>query len=79
MTVSRNVAPEQLGVLTIGHTSAGSVRNAVASKATLLATVRTVDPRVQNIMRRRINEVAEGISHAYGCKCHVDYTIQYPA
>ncbi|TPX30251.1 hypothetical protein SeMB42_g07947 [Synchytrium endobioticum] len=76
--VSRNVAPDQLGVLSIGHTSAGSVRNAVASQAKLLGTVRTVDPTVQKIMQKRINEIADGISHAYGCKCHVDYTNQYP-
>ncbi|TPX35742.1 hypothetical protein SmJEL517_g01950 [Synchytrium microbalum] len=77
--VSRNVAPDQLGVLTIGHVSAGSVRNAVASKATLLATVRTVDAKVQSIMKKRITEVAEGVAHAHGCKCQVDYTVQYPA
>ena len=76
--VARNVDPLKSAVVSICSFHAGSAHNVIPATATLAGTVRTLDPKVRDMVERRITEVAEGTARAYGATAAVDYRRNYP-
>lgn len=76
--VSRSVNPNDSAVLTITQVHAGSSYNVVPDTCSLKGTVRTYDRHVQQLIRRRLTEIVEGIACAAGAKGAVDYIEGYP-
>lgn len=79
--VSRNVKAMDNAVVSLcsmqaGHPSAMSV---VPGSATLVGTVRTFKPEVQNLIERRLHELCPAIAQAFGASATVKYERIYPA
>lgn len=77
--VSRNVDPLRSAVLTVGAITGGTIFNIIPCDATLMGTVRTFDPMVQNLMEKRIREVVAGTCATFGASAEIRYDRGYPA
>ncbi len=77
--VARNVDPIQPAVITVGSLHAGHAANVIPDTATLDGTVRTLDKGVQDLIVRRIGEVARGIAAAMEATITYEYTCGVPA
>ncbi len=77
--VSRNVDPIEPAVVTIGSLHAGHAANVIPDTATLVGTVRTLNPDIQELIVRRLEEVANGVCESMGATAHFEYTYGVPA
>ena len=66
--VSRNVSPLESAVLTLGKIEGGRARNIICDRVTMEGTLRTANKTLRGMMIRRIEETAEGIGRAMGCR-----------
>ena len=76
--VSRNVDPTKPAVLTFGAVHGGTTNNIIPGEVKLTGTVRTLDPKVQALMKKRIREVVEGTCAAFGASAEIEYEDGYP-
>jgi amidohydrolase len=76
--VARNVDPLEAAVISVCSFKAGDTYNVIPQTATLLGTVRTLKPAVQDLCEARIKEVSEGVAAAFGAVATVHYTRGYP-
>jgi amidohydrolase len=76
--VARNVDPLEAAVISVCSFKAGDTYNVIPQTATLLGTVRTLKPAVQDLCEARIKEVSEGVAAAFGAVSTVHYTRGYP-
>ncbi|HEY6547395.1 MAG TPA: amidohydrolase [Vicinamibacteria bacterium] len=76
---SRSTPPLAASVVTIGMFRGGQRRNIIPAEVELQGTVRTYDPKVQDTIERRMREILEGITKAYGASYTLEYNRQYPA
>ncbi len=77
--VSRNVDPIEPAVVTVGSLHAGHAANVIPDTAQILGTVRTLNPDIQSLIVRRIDEIATGVCAAMGASATFDYTYGVPA
>jgi amidohydrolase len=76
--VSREVAPLESAVITIGTLHAGSVPNVIPSSATFGGSVRAFNQQVREMLAQRIEASVVGMSRAMGGDARVDYQFGYP-
>ena len=76
--VSRNVAPLEMGVVTVGAFHAGDAPNVIPGEATLKLTVRAYKPNVRDLLEQRITEIAQTQAAVYGASALVQYQRRYP-
>jgi amidohydrolase len=76
---SRSTPPLSASVVTVGMFRGGQRRNIIPAEVELQGTVRTYDPKVQDTIERRMREILEGITKAYGASYTLEYNRQYPA
>jgi amidohydrolase len=76
--VSRETAPMQPAVVTVGAIHAGDAHNVIPGEATIRGTVRTYDPELRQRMSERLRELVEGIARAMRAEAKVEYTFGYP-
>ena len=76
--VSRNVAPLQMAVITVGAFQAGVANNVIPQHATLKLSVRALDRGVRDLLRRRIVELVEAQAQSYGVQARVEFLPGYP-
>lgn len=77
--VSRSLPPRSPAVVTVGMFQAGSNFNIIAPRATLKGTVRTFSAEDRELVKRRMAELAQHVSQAYGASVHIDYQDGYPS
>lgn len=77
--ISRNVAPGEMAVITIGRFQSGKANNVIPETADLGATVRTTTDETRKLVAERIKTMVNDICHAYGAKANLDYIFSYPA
>jgi amidohydrolase len=83
--VSRNLNPEEVGVITVGSIQAGNAGNVIAETAELRGSIRSFSEDTRELLHRRIAEVASGIAAALGATAQatitrgVDPTVNAPA
>jgi hippurate hydrolase len=79
--VSRNVRAIDSAVISLCAMHAGDMGafSVVPGKATLVGTVRTFRPEVQDMVERRLHEVCSGVALGLGASVHVNYERIYPA
>src|SRR5579884_938652 len=77
--VSRETAPIQPAVVTVGAIHAGDANNVIPGEATILGTVRTYDPDLRQQLAERVKELSQGIAAAMRAKAEVEYTFGYPS
>lgn len=77
--VSRRVPPFNPAVVTFGTLHSGYRYNIIAKYAELTGTVRTFDKGTQDLIKKELEKLLEGISKATGCKYEFSYIKGYPA
>jgi len=77
--VSRNINPLESAVVTIGAFNAGSAFNIIADKATLIGTVRTFNPAVQDFIIEKMESIIKGVCDGAGATYIFKYERGYPA
>jgi amidohydrolase len=77
--VSRNVAPVDSAVITIGAIHGGDAFNVIPDHVSLKGTIRTFDRDLRRSMPERIRGLAEGIASGLGCTAEVVVTAGNPA
>ncbi len=79
--VSRNVRPVEGAVISLCGMQAGDLgaMSVVPGKATLVGTVRTFNPEVQDLVERRLHELCSAVALAFGATASVKYERIYPA
>ena len=76
--VSRNVDPLEAAVVSICMFHAGSTDNVIPQTAQLRGTARSLIPEVQELLEKRVPEIAETTAKLYGAKATVKYRRGYP-
>jgi amidohydrolase len=79
--VSRNVKAMDSAVISICAVQAGdaSAMSVVPDTATLVGTVRTFNPSVQDMVERRLHELCAAVAQGFGATATVKYERIYPA
>lgn len=77
--VSRNVAPGDWGVITVGMFRAGEVANVIPEKAELAATIRTIKETTRKLIAERVKAIIDNIVKANGASYNLDYVFSTPA
>ena len=77
--VSRNHRATDDLVVSITQIHAGTADNVIPGTAWIEGTVRTFDPSVQDMVERRLGEIAAGQAAAYGVGAACAYRRGYPA
>jgi hippurate hydrolase len=75
---SRNVDPVDSAVVSIGFMRAGSAYNVIPDELHIGGTVRTFRPEVQDLVERRIGEIARGAAALHGATAELSYRRGYP-
>lgn len=79
LPISREKQPTVPSLLTLGSFSAGSAANVIAETCTIKGTLRSFDKGECEMLTRRVFEISEHISRAYGCKAQVRVTSSCPS
>jgi hippurate hydrolase len=79
--VSRNVRAMDSAVISVCALQAGDpgAFSVIPGRATLVGTVRSFSPEVQNLLEQRIQAVCSGVALGLGATAHVHYERVYPA
>ena len=78
--VSRNVAAADTAVVSVGSIAGGDrgSPNIIPSRVTVTGTARSYNPKVRDLMERRLGEIAHAQAAAFGCSAEVIYERRYP-
>jgi amidohydrolase len=76
--VSREVAPKDPAVFTVGRFDAGTTFNVIPDQAKLMGTVRCFDPAVRKAMPERMERIVKGLGEALRVDYELDYHWSYP-
>lgn len=76
--VSRNVPPQEAGVITIGAFHAGSACNVIPDEAVLEVSLRATDPTVRDRLCRRFEEIARAQAASFGAEALIAWQVGYP-
>ncbi|WNQ12545.1 M20 family metallopeptidase [Paenibacillus aurantius] len=76
--VSRQVDPLDSAVVTIGKINGGHAVNAIASEVELLGTVRTLNPKLREQMRVKVEAIVKGVTEAFGAGYELELREGYP-
>lgn len=76
--VSREIAPLDSAVLTLGKISGGTAPNIIPSTVLCQGTCRTLTHTVRDSMADRISRIAENVAVGLGGSCEVSYIKQCP-
>ncbi|HEN8799866.1 amidohydrolase [Pseudomonas sp. CM25] len=76
--VSRNVPPSATAIITVGAFIAGDAANVIPGQAELRLSVRALDASVRQLLRQRIQALAEHHAQSYGASAEVSFGEGYP-
>lgn len=76
--ISRNAAPSDQAVVTIGTVNAGTATNIIPDTAEFTGTVRTVDEGIRAVIKERFHTLVKGIATAHGCEPTIRWEPGYP-
>jgi amidohydrolase len=76
--VSREIAPKDPAVFTVGSFHAGTTFNVIPDEAKLMGTVRCFDADVRKSMPERFERMLKGLSEAMRVECELHYKWSYP-
>lgn len=75
---SREVAPNETVVLTVGHISGGNTANSIPDLAFMRGTLRTLRDEVRQRAKKRLVEIAEKTAGALGGRAEVCFEAEMP-
>jgi amidohydrolase len=78
--VSRNVAATATAVISVGSVAGGDAAssNIIPAQVTITGTARSYEPKVRDLMEKRLTELAHAQASAFGCLAEVIYDRRYP-
>jgi amidohydrolase len=76
--VSREIAPKDPAVFTVGTFQAGSTFNVIPNEAEMQGTVRSFDSEVRAAMPQRMERILRGLGEAMRVECDLKYRFGYP-
>jgi amidohydrolase len=76
--VSRTIDPLDSAVISICEFHAGDTRNVIPQTAVLRGTVRTLTPKVKQLVGKRVREIVAGVAQITGAKIDLEYVSGYP-
>ena len=76
--VSRNIAPLDMAIITVGAIHAGEAPNVIPETAEMRLSVRALKPAVRDYLQERITAVASAQAAVFGARAQVDYQRRYP-
>ena len=76
--LTRNKKPVDSGVISVTMIHAGETTNVIANHCEIQGTVRTFSLEVLDLVERRMREIAEGVSAAFGASCSFEFERNYP-
>lgn len=76
--ISRRINPFDMGVVTIGSFDGAGSFNVIKDKVVLDGDVRAMSEKARGIIDEQIKNICEGLETAFGVKCVLDYTTDYP-
>ena len=77
--LAREISPMSELVITCGAFNAGDAGNAIPQTATMQGTIRVFDKKVEELAKKRIAEIADGIARTYRCKAETTFGRPSPA
>jgi amidohydrolase len=77
--VSRSINPLDSAVITIGKVSGGTAFNIIPDEAEILGTVRSLNQKVREELKSRMEQVTQGVAKSFGVDSHFDFQYGYPA
>ncbi|MBL0422751.1 amidohydrolase [Ramlibacter sp. AW1] len=79
--ISRNVRPTDGAVVSLCAMQAGDLHamSVIPNRATLVGTVRSFRPNVQDLLERRLTELCSAVALGFGATAVVNYERIYPA
>ncbi|MBF0563916.1 MAG: amidohydrolase [Nitrospirae bacterium] len=78
LILTRELDPLQPAVITIGEIKSGSVHNAIAEKAIMRGTIRTIDTHTRDRIVARLKDLAHALGGLYGATILVKHYSGYP-
>lgn len=75
--VARSVDPVHTAVLSCTDLRTDGARNAIPTNVTISGDTRSFDREVQQLLKRRIHEVSQGVAAAHGATVEVTYTHEF--
>ncbi len=76
--VTRNKKPIEAGVISVTMIHAGEATNVIPDACEIQGTVRCFSFETLDLIERRMREIAEGVSAAFGAGCEFEFTRNYP-
>jgi amidohydrolase len=77
--VSRSINPLDSAVITIGKVSGGTAFNIIPDETEILGTVRSLNQKVREELKSRMEQVTQGVAKSFGVDFHFDFQYGYPA
>lgn len=77
--VSRNVAPIESAVVTVGCFQGGFTSNVIPDSADMILTVRSFTQEVRDLLQKRIETLVRAQAESFGATVDIDYQRLYPA
>jgi amidohydrolase len=77
--VSRNVAPQDSAVVTVGMFQGGTATNIIPETSRIVGTIRTLLPETRVLLKKRLYEVMEKGAATFGCRAEIGWQDGYPA
>ncbi len=76
--VSREIAPRDPVVVTVGRFTSGTTFNVIPDEAVLEGTIRCFDSEIRKSMPGRLERIVQGLCAAYRVEYELEYHWQYP-
>ncbi|QTD45066.1 M20 aminoacylase family protein [Ottowia testudinis] len=76
--LTRNKKPVDAGVISVTMIHAGEATNVIPDSCEIQGTVRTFTFEVLDLIERRMKEISEGVSAAFGAECAFEFLRNYP-
>ncbi len=76
--VSRNIDPQEQGVITVGMVDGGEARNVIAQEVKIKGTMRAFDEEVFQHMKQRFTQMIKGIEISFDVKIDCEIMELYP-
>jgi len=76
--ISREIPPQEFGVITVGSLHSGTVRNAISGQAELQLTIRSFNSELRRFLEQRVHDVARGVATTFRAAVDIDYKHGYP-
>lgn len=76
--VSRNIDPLKPAVVSFGTVEGGTIYNIIPSAVKLTGTVRSFEPEIKELARKRLGEIAGGTARAMGASIEFSYEEGFP-